>query len=351
MANQKNGIEWTDETWNPLRGCSRVSEGCRNCYAESVARRFDGPGLPYEGLIANGGQWNGQIKLVPEKLDEPIRWQRPRRIFVNSMSDLFHPNVPDEFIDRVFGVMWACLWGRDENPGHVFQILTKRADRMRDYLLQDHRESWAHTAAHYGGGIDPDGIWDQVMDAEGPHPRIWLGVSVENQATADERIPLLLQTPAAVRWVSAEPLLGAVDLIEAMEMRVPSAEYNGWADLHWVVVGGESGHNARPMHPDWARSLRDQCKAAGVPFMFKQNGEWIGGKFDQNKGKMICQTTVPGENIGRIFWTNPGSPEVKVWDKADHYWMHASARIGKKAAGRLLDGVLHDGYPEVQLCS
>ncbi len=181
MANQKNGIVWTDETWNPLRGCSRVSEGCRNCYAESVARRFDGPGLPYEGLIASGGQWNGQIKLVPEKLDEPLRWQRPRRIFVNSMSDLFHPNVPNEYIDRVFAVMALA-------SQHTFQVLTKRPERMLEYL-----------------------------NRRTTMPNVWLGVSIENQVTADERIPLLLQTPAAVRWVSAEPLLRPVDLFHVHE--------------------------------------------------------------------------------------------------------------------------------------
>lgn len=317
----KTGIEWTDATWNPVTGCAKVSAGCKHCYAEREWPRMT------KLVPAYAGREFTDVRTHADRLNQPIRWAKRRMIFVNSMSDLFHPAVPDYFIDSVFGVMWACLYGRNEQDGHIFQVLTKRADRMRDYLKTDRREEWARAAVHHGGGIDPDGIFDQVTGFDGPHPRIWLGVSVEDQAAADERIPLLLDTPAAVRWISAEPLLGPVDLRfhiyseptgryrtrggkRQMELRQP--EDGG---LHWVVVGGESGPKARPMSPDWARSLRDQCAEAGVPFLFKQWGEWGLNWFNDDAGQKI----------------------------EDSEWMD---RMGKKAAGRLLDGVQHDGYPE-----
>ena len=184
----KTDIEWTDFSWNVLRGCSRISEGCRNCYAEVVANRFKEPGLPYEGLITKTGQWNGQVRVIEKLMDQPLRWRKPRRIFVNSMSDIFHENVDDYTIRRIFDVMAQA-------KQHTFQILTKRVERMHQLLS----------------------LWDQVgITGEHFHghplKNVWLGVSAEDQATADERIPLLLQTPAVVRWLSIEPLLGPVDL-------------------------------------------------------------------------------------------------------------------------------------------
>lgn len=336
----KTGIEWADATWNPLRGCSRVSDGCRHCYAETVAHRFSGPGMPYEDLtrIVNGRPtWTGEIRLVPELLGQPLRWTRPRQIFVNSMSDLFHENVPDHFIDRIFGVMWACHVCDGGQSKHVFQILTKRAERMRDYLRQDRREHWARAAINLAGKYDPDGIFDDIANAQGSHPRIWLGVSVENQPTADERIPLLLDTPAAVRWISAEPLLSALDVSRWLRPRQrPNADgYGGdcspgWTTdfntLGWVVAGGESGPHARPTHPDWLRSLRDQCKAAGVPFLFKQWGEWA------------PRHDLQAADLAGKEW-HTFDPDTSV------------CRVGKKAAGRLLDGVLHDEYPDEKLLS
>lgn len=313
----KTNIEWTDATWNPVTGCTKVSAGCKHCYAEREWPRMT------KLVPAYAGRDFTEVRTHPDRLDQPIRWAKRRMIFVNSMSDLFHPAVPDDFIDSVFGVMWACLYGRNEQDGHIFQVLTKRADRMRDYFRTDRREAWARSAVHHGGGIDPDGIWDQTMNYDGPHPRIWLGVSVEDQAAADERIPLLLDTPAAVRWISTEPLLGPV-ILEDFDTTS--------ASIDWVVVGGESGPKARPMHPDWVRSLRDQCEAAGVQFLFKQWGEW-------------------------------GAPDdIEAYDKAHHGWWEIDPddggvprhdfgadievfRVGKKAAGRLLDGVTHDGYP------
>lgn len=316
----KTGIEWTDATWNPIRGCSRVSEGCRNCYAEGVAKRFSGPGLPYEGLIAKGGQWNGEIKLVPEQLNQPLRWSKPRRIFVNSMSDLFHENVPYTYIDKVFAVMAMAHW-------HTFQVLTKRPDRMVAYFadIKKSPERGFNVCSYFSA--DDEQI-DRIACIPRGLPNVWLGVSVEDQATADERIPLLLQTPAAVRWISAEPLLGPVDLtrlnyaahayeIDALNAENNDGTYYEHTSLDWVVVGGESGRSARPMLREWARSLRDQCQAAGVPFLFKQWGEWAPNWYNDDNGMEI-----------------PGS-----------IWMD---RMGKKMAGRTLDGILHDEYPEAQ---
>ena len=286
-------IEWTDRVWNPVRGCSKVSSGCENCYAERMAQRFGGPGQPYDGLVLRPGDshvagWTGEARFVPDMLDAPLHWRKPCRVFVNSMSDLFHDDVTIDELDAIFGVMWACLYlGNRAIEGHEFQILTKRAPRMAEYLSQDRREQWATYAAHIGGGDDPDTIYDQVRYFNGPHPRIHLGVSVENQQAADERIPLLLQCPAAVRWVSCEPLIGAVrlDRLTDDELGASWDSLRAESRLDWVVCGGESGPNARPMHPDWARSLRDQCREAGVPFWFKQWGEFneLGARVGKSK--------------------------------------------------------------------
>jgi protein gp37 len=281
----KTGIEWTDATWNPILGCSRVSEGCRNCYAETIAGRF-GQGKPtvYSGLtqIVNGRSvWTGVIKETRQLL-QPLSWRSPRRVFVNSMSDLFHENVSDELRDRIFAVMALC-------PQHAFQVLTKRPERMLAYLsdsdtplrvLRGKAQVWQADRHEESLGL-PRMTTDYML------PNVWLGVSVENQRAADERIPLLLQTPAAVRFISAEPLLGLIDL-EALPSasgigRHLNALSNAGVDagaeiptkLDWVIVGGESGPHARPMHLEWARSLRDQCRAAGVDFFFKQWGEWV----------------------------------------------------------------------------
>lgn len=280
-------IEWTDKTWNPVRGCALVSPGCTNCYAMKMAHRFSGKGQPYEGLTkaTNGGPvWTGEVRTIPDMLNAPLRWREPALVFVNSMSDLFHPDVPDDFICDVFAIMARV-------PQHTFQILTKRPDRMRDILSK-----WARDGLTLREGCGA------VL------PNVWLGVSVEDQRRADERIPLLLATPAAVRFLSMEPLLGAVDIsrwlnpvgvhcsdtctdtryvkYDEIDARYPKASdeliplcpkcggvatWTSYDDgIDWVIVGGESGHGARPMHPDWVRSLRDQCVAAAVPIFVKQ---------------------------------------------------------------------------------
>jgi len=318
-------IEWTDRVWNPLRGCARVSEGFRNCYAERVAWRFGSkPGTPYHGLVqmtSQGPKWTGKLQLVHTALNEPGFWKKPSRVFVNSMSDLFHEAVPDEFIEKVFVVI-------ARHPQHTFQVLTKRPQRMHDIMVRWQSRGWMR-AQDYG------------MPAN-----VWLGVSVEDQAAADERIPLLLTTPAAVRWVSAEPLLGPVDFTNITAARPRGVEQwdalrrqyddeigGGGPRVDWVVVGGESGPGARPMHPGWARSLRDQCEAAGVPFFFKQWGEWLPVELPSDEE---CYTEDGSERAleGRIRVQRVGYQDM--------------ARVGKKAAGRLLDGVEHNRFPEAR---
>ena len=284
------GIEWTDATWNPIRGCSRVSEGCRHCYAERVAARFSGPGQPYEGLVRlsktlDGVKpigWNGTVRMVAEHLADPLRWKKPRRVFVNSMSDLFHESLTNEQIAAVFGVMAAA-------PRHTYQVLTKRAKRMREWfawLLAGEVSPSGKCYAAASGAVD-FGTWWRTVPQTWPLPNVWIGVSVENQAAADERIPELLATPAAVRWISAEPLIGPVRLDH---MDVERAGNKDWCQidaltgrhtdmgrpcpdvprLSWVVAGCESGPGARPCDVAWLRSLRDQCAKAGVAYFVKQ---------------------------------------------------------------------------------
>ena len=279
----KTGISWTDATWNPLRGCSKVSAGCKNCYAEKVAARFSGPGQPYEGTTRDG-RWNGNIRIVDEKLIEPLRWKRPRRIFVNSMSDLFHDGVPFEYVAAVFGVMAAC-------PQHTFQVLTKRPARAVEFLR------WIHSDGALTDGTASGDCGDYAFRAgchfdvavkslnrPWPLPNVHLGVSAENQETADARIPLLLQCPAAVRFVSYEPALGPADfgvyLREHACDEWPKERAKGvntcvghpMPALDWIIVGGESGPNARPFDVAWARSAIAQCRAAGVVCFVKQLG-------------------------------------------------------------------------------
>lgn len=261
-------IEWTNETWNPTRGCTKVSAGCVNCYAMRQAHRFSGPGQPYEGLThvvpGRGPQWTGEVRPVPEALDLPLRWRKPRQVFVDSMSDLFHPDVPFCFVDRVFGVMATC-------PHHTFQVLTKRPERMAEYLSDPMRQRMVRREVdrvidtcgrptHESAGADP---W--------PLPNVWLGTSCENQAAADERIPHLLRCSAAMRFLSCEPLLGPVDLSKCVLPRYLEG-HCATRGVHWVIAGGESGPGARPCDVAWLRSLRDQCAAAEVPYFLKQLG-------------------------------------------------------------------------------
>lgn len=252
MANLNSKIEWTDATWSPVTGCTEVSEGCDHCYAKTFAERWRGiPGHPYEQGF--------DLKLWPERLDMPLRWRKPRRIFVNSMSDLFHDAVPDEFIAQAFAVMATA-------ESHTFQVLTKRPGRMASLLSrQDFEAKVRHLRQQY-----PQ--WRMGMFW--PLPNVWLGVSVETQKWADIRIPKLLATPAAVRFLSVEPLLAPVDL---------RLWLSGNPHPDWIIVGGESGIGYRPIELDWVRLLRDQAEAAKVAFFFKQ---W-GGRTPKAGGRLL----------------------------------------------------------------
>ena len=275
-------IEWSDATWNPTVGCSRVSPGCENCYAERVAHRGLRPehaGLTVMG--ARGPRWNGTVRCLPGRLEQPLHWQKPRRVFVDSMSDLFHEDVPDDFIDRVFAVMALSM-----TLGHQFQILTKRAERMRRYVgAADVAERVACEMPTFGRpSVRPERV-PRHLQPRWPLPNVWLGVSVEDQQRADDRIPLLLATPAAVRFVSAEPLLGPLELHPAwLSSDAPCAVCSeiecSHVPLHWIIVGGESGPGARPCEVGWLRSIVAQCTAAGVPCFVKQMGRWLRGDAD-----------------------------------------------------------------------
>lgn len=290
-------IEWADASWPVVNGCRRISPGCEHCYAERLISTRLAHMPKYKSLAVygkNGPRWTGESRLWRQDLILPIRWRRPRRIFVADMGDLFFEEVTDAEIDEVFGVMWACRYmggrrGDDGFPGHTFQILTKRAERMRDYMSQDRRKKWAYAAVRHGGGENPDPLFDSIVFAEGPHPRIWLGVSIEDQKRAEERMPFLQQTPAAVRWASIEPLLEHVDVSTWLTRRdiadfhafTPEARAAYGKDgprellrrgLDWVVVGAESGPQARPFEIEWARSVVAQCKDAKVACFVKQLG-------------------------------------------------------------------------------
>lgn len=383
----KTGIEWTDATWNPLAGCSLVSPGCTNCYAMGHAHRLlDKPGSHYHGTtrkVNDKPVWTGKVTKAPEHImTQPLRWTKPRMVFVNSMSDLFHETVPDEWIDEVFAIMALC-------PQHVFQILTKRPERMMEYcngkikdgvfVNVEYLYKYLPVAKDQRLSLflengEPNGFIDNGLPWRWPLENVWLGVSVEDQRRANERIPLLLRTPAAVRFLSMEPLVDAVDLnalvgkaikddtvamtredaekrartiapnatdaaidnaikhlMNSSESRVqetclytvdqspcilPAHDTN---KIDWVIVGGESGTGARPMHPDWVRLLRDQCITAGVPFFFKQWGQWMPGVHGPAEKREYHQFKCTGDVV---------------------------TRVGKKAAGRELDGEFWNQMPE-----
>lgn len=326
-------IEYTDETWNPIRArnkktgglghfCEKTSPGCTGCYAERLQVRFKN-NIKYNRAHRD----EVEIFLDQKVLTRPLRWRKPRMIFPCDMTDLFADFVPDEWIDKIFAVMALC-------PQHTFQVLTKRAERMMTYF-RDHftrHKVGVHAKAfsgkeHPGGhGCDPD-----VCNIEYPLPNVWLGTSVEDQKRAYERSKHLrdLSVEGWTTWWSAEPLLGPVCIPNVC---YHDDEHPSSCWLDWIVVGGESGPKARPMHPDWARSIRDQCAASGVPFFFKQWGAWAPGNEseEQRDGVLAIHRTDDDERI--VFVGEDDEPMY---------------RVGKKAAGRLLDGVEHNGMPEV----
>jgi protein gp37 len=273
-VSDKSSIQWTESTWNPTRGCTKIAQGCKNCYAATFAERFRGvPGHPYE--------LGFDPRTAPDKLTEPLKWKKPRRIFVDSMSDVFHEAFSFEYIAAVFGIMAAC-------PRHTFQILTKRPERAVEFftwLTAEAEGGWAFYAdprrpehAHenvvcmeyLGRSIVPDGrgglAFMRDVSPGWPLPNVWIGTSIANQPDADRNIRHLLRIPAAVRFVSAEPLLGPVDF-DAVD---PGRSF--YPTLDWVIVGGESGPGARPCNVEWIRSIVAQCRAADVPVFVKQLG-------------------------------------------------------------------------------
>lgn len=300
----QTGIEWTDSTWNPTAGCSKAGPECKNCYAMLIAHRFSGPGKPFEGLtrtIGGRGEWNGDLRLVRKALRLPISWVKPRRIFVNSMSDLFHEKVPFEFIADVFAVM-SCT------TRHTYQILTKRPERMVEFFrwLPDHDfdrdevidplrvfPEWRPQRGNRGGYDNCGPLW--------PLQNVWLGVSVGEQGGADARRGHFDAVPWPRKFVSYEPAIGPVD-------------FAGWEFVDLIISGGESGHEARPSHPDWHRTTRDFCARHGIAYFFKQWGEWAPKKL---------------QSIGRSL-----AFPADIMD-----------RVGKKAAGRTLDGREHSEWP------
>lgn len=320
-------IEWLNylpghkgEVWNPVTGCSKVSAGCKNCYAETMAQRF----------------WKGRkftdIKCHEERLEIPLHWKKPRLVFVNSMSDLFHEKVRFEFVQKVYNVMNNSIW-----KNHIFLILTKRPERAKKFY------EWYNKliVKKLNAFKTPEAAVRESIEKYN-FRNIWLGVSLENQETADERIPVLLDIPAAIRWVSIEPMLGEVDLTFKSIVRNIIGNYAGkYIDkLDWVVLGGESGHKARPMHPEWARKVRDDCKTAGVPFFFKQWGEWIA--FSQSNTLFSER-----RKLKHIAINNEG----KTTNITNNNFMEVDFsykvcfRQGKKYTGRLLDGREYSEYP------
>lgn len=286
----KTGISWTDATWNPTTGCDKVSPGCDHCYAMTLAKRLQAMGSPRyqnDGDPATSGPGFG-FTMHPDALDQPLRWTRPRRIFVNSMSDLFHSQMTTGFLAEVWAVMSMA-------PQHTFQVLTKRPGVMASVLTRNvspgnglsmpFKMMVDEARLRRGVSVLPDSRRDDGTYAW-PLPNVWLGTSVEDQKRADLRIPHLLRTPAAVRFLSCEPLLGPVDLQVSARVGWRQARH-GWVNdlLHWVIVGGESGRGARPMHPDWARSLRDQCQDAGVTFFMKQTGAVLAQEWSLSRRK------------------------------------------------------------------
>ncbi len=387
-------IEWTHipgfkgETWNPIVGCSVVSPGCTNCYAMRTAARIAAMGVDhYSNLVAQtkaGPVWNGDTAIAPRKTFlKPWFWKKPRAIFVNSMGDLFHEGIDDELIDRVFAVMALC-------SQHTFMVLTKRASRMRDYMRAPWRKrsiaaasiEVSHLIASERGTFKARPRiehFEECFAGNGPFPNIWLGVSVEDQRRAEERVPDLLHTPAAKRFISCEPLLGPVDLraidvngdgeMDALFADRWSSAIESWrgtdddweegfedwfgrhpdevnpdapmyTPVDWVIVGGESGANARPMHPYWAQSIRDQCEGTGTAFFFKQWGEWAPG--------MNCPPMEGIRPCAKWFANSWMLDDCRMHDPEDHWQDPPDVfRIGKRLAGNKLDGVEHQYWPEV----
>ena len=318
-------IEWTEKTWNPMHGCTKCSPGCDNCYAERMANRQKHMGTKgYEDGFA--------VTLRPDRLDQPLKNKKPTVYFVCSMGDLYHNDVPDDFIDKVYAVAALC-------SHHTFLFLTKNAKRMAEYWSCNYRfamiEGNAQAIEAERSGADPS-LWLAVHDL----PNVVNMITVCNQKEADEKTPDLLRVPGR-RGLSIEPMLGAIDLTACFWVdgsdNIASHTLSGQElpkSIHQVILGGESGPGARPMHPDWARGVRDQCAAAGVPFMFKQWGEWMHGSNFSKEEKIIWPC---GQLTGATKEEVEEAVLVGGLDGGEKV-----CRVGKKKAGRTLDGEIHN---------
>lgn len=348
----KSKIEWCDATWNPVTGCSKVSSGCAHCYAEAQWPRM-------QHLPGYAGRSFGDVRCHEDRLGIPLRWKRPRRIFVNSMSDLFHEEVPRDFIVKVFAAMLL-------SQRHTFQILTKRSSRMREILGQVEDTFEAEVRAEASRMVHDRPTKD--LEAPWPLPNVWLGVSVEDQKAANQRVPDLAECRAAVRFLSCEPLLGSLDLEYPKEFFPdgPDLCCSGYGcgcmgmpsdppllyGIDWVIVGGESGGLARPMHPEWARSIMRQCQRyKWVSFLFKQWGEW-------SPEVSLARPRRPRPGIAHDHSTGGGTPVILLdtdgmerdTNELNTFslpceWVRM-AKVGKKNAGNHLDGRQHLEYPE-----
>ena len=354
-------IEWTDATWNIITGCSVVSPGCTNCYAMKLAgtRLRNHPSRAELTDDSKAGPvWNGQVRFNEQWLDQPLRWSRPRMIFVCAHGDLFHEAVPEKWIDQVFAVMALA-------PQHIFQVLTKRPERMRDYCLRLENEPHRQTVKRFCDAIPWDSKPKLPPEITIPFPHVWLGFSAEDQERFDERWPHMEKLAWAgwLTWLSAEPLLGPIDATAALwsfrpcgDCPSPDPEKGISEDccrdpelvdgLKWIVAGGESGAGARPAHPDWFRQIRDDSQRAEVAFHFKQWGDWLPG---ENHG------APPGQPWPDAEWQDGETGRhSRARDHGGPEWRHFTRpgdpgafalRVGKKAAGRELDGRTWDEMP------
>jgi protein gp37 len=327
----KSKIEWTNRVWNPVTGCTKISTGCKNCYAEELHNKRHK--AYWEGKLQGLPQYArpfSRVQLHPERLGQPLHWKKPQKVFVNSMSDLFHKDVPFEFIEEVWDAMFDCSFAKKGfRTRHIFQILTKRPERAIEF--------YQYMEAH---------------NLKSNYNNIWFGVTVENQEQADKRIPLLLQIPAAVRFISVEPMLGPIKLISSGtfidhnymtgEVRHKMLKTNDdiisieKQKIDWVICGGESGKNARPMHPDWVRSLRDQCKAADVPFFFKQWGKY----------KILYERSNPPEFTFEREYFRYNRINISGGQDSHGGNLCYYKKVGKRNSGCLVDGVEYKEFPK-----
>lgn len=352
---EKTKIEWTDSSWNVITGCSLESPGCTNCYAMKLAgsRLRNHPSrIGLTTQTKAGPVWNGALRFNEQWLEQPLRWATPRRIFVCAHGDLFHENAERWWIVEIFAVMIAAHHLR----GHTFQVLTKRAKRMHE-LLND-SQFWEQVYAsseclrifhknRRGDEVSPPNL---KFSPQNPPPGIWVGISAEDQKRYDERVGYLRSTPAVIRWVSAEPLLSAID------MRFNDVNQTGRWDamgnelplrrIDWVVAGGESGRGARPFHPDWARSIRDQCAEHKVAFFWKQWGDFADATNEAPGGPLLKASREDRifNAVGKFFAAGDKHFGMvdEGWKESGGAWM---VRVGKKMSGRLLDGREHNEYP------